>query len=119
MRNNQPVSQREVPLPPHHTLMSTTDPQGTITYANDRFVDLSGFRRDEFGLLFRLRAFGRRFFFRGFRFRGALGFGLRRGQGRRVWNRRSIISMACRAWRWRIFPTRMSCVMRSSTSVRR
>ena len=47
MRNNQPVTQREVPLPSDHTLMSTTDPQGQITYANSHFVQISGFSAEE------------------------------------------------------------------------
>ncbi|MDE1950883.1 MAG: PAS domain-containing protein, partial [Burkholderiales bacterium] len=47
MRNNQPVTQREFPFPPGTTLMSSTDTDGTIQYANAAFVAVSGFERDE------------------------------------------------------------------------
>jgi len=47
MRNNQPVSQHEYPFPDGVTLMSTTDTQSHITYANEAFVQASGFSRDE------------------------------------------------------------------------
>jgi len=47
MKNNQPVTQREVPFPPNTYLVSRTDLKGTITYANDAFVDISGFSREE------------------------------------------------------------------------
>jgi aerotaxis receptor len=47
MRNNQPVSQRDYPFPDGATLMSTTDTQSHITYANEAFVQVSGFSRDE------------------------------------------------------------------------
>lgn len=47
MKNNQPVTQREVPFPPDTYLVSRTDLKGVITYANDAFVDISGFSRDE------------------------------------------------------------------------
>ncbi|UCV03274.1 methyl-accepting chemotaxis protein [Dechloromonas denitrificans] len=47
MKNNQPVSQREVPFPPDSYLVSRTDLKGSITYANDAFVAISGFSRDE------------------------------------------------------------------------
>jgi len=47
MKNNQPVTQREVPFPPNTYLVSRTDLKGIITYANDAFVDISGFSRDE------------------------------------------------------------------------
>jgi len=47
MRVNQPVTQREVDFPSGTTLMSTTDPQSHITYANAAFISLSGFDRGE------------------------------------------------------------------------
>lgn len=45
MRNNQPVTQREVALAPDQKLISTTDTRGMITYCNDAFVEISGFNR--------------------------------------------------------------------------
>ncbi|NMM05780.1 PAS domain-containing methyl-accepting chemotaxis protein [Polaromonas sp.] len=47
MRNNQPVTQREYQFPDDVTLMSTTDTQSHITYANSAFVEVSGFSREE------------------------------------------------------------------------
>ena len=47
MRNNEPVTQREFVLEVDATLMSTTDLQGNITYANDLFCTLTGFAREE------------------------------------------------------------------------
>lgn len=47
MRNNQPVSQREYVYDDHATLMSTTDLNSYITYANDAFIEASGFTSDE------------------------------------------------------------------------
>ena len=47
MRNNQPVTQREFEFPEGSTLMSTTDTQSHITYANDAFIAVSGFTREE------------------------------------------------------------------------
>jgi aerotaxis receptor len=47
MKNNQPVTQREIPFPPDTYLVSRTDLKGIITYANDAFVAISGFSRDE------------------------------------------------------------------------
>ena len=47
MKNNQPVTQLEVPFPANTYLVSRTDLKGTITYANDAFVEISGFSRDE------------------------------------------------------------------------
>ena len=47
MKNNQPVTQREVPFPPNTYLVSRTDLKGCITYCNDAFVEISGFSRDE------------------------------------------------------------------------
>ena len=47
MRNNQPVSQREYLFDDHATLMSTTDLNSYITYANDAFIEASGFSTEE------------------------------------------------------------------------
>lgn len=47
MRNNQPVTQREISLAPSQKLISATDVQGMITYCNDAFVDISGFERSD------------------------------------------------------------------------
>ena len=47
MRNNHPVTQREYAFPDGVTLMSTTDTQSHVTYANEAFVEVSGFEREE------------------------------------------------------------------------
>lgn len=47
MRNNHPVTQREFEFPDNATLMSTTDTQSNITYANAAFVEVSGFSPEE------------------------------------------------------------------------
>ncbi|KVN13681.1 MULTISPECIES: PAS domain-containing methyl-accepting chemotaxis protein [unclassified Burkholderia] len=47
MRANLPVTQREYDFPDDATLMSTTDPQSYVTYANAAFVQVSGFERDD------------------------------------------------------------------------
>ena len=47
MRNNQPVTQHEYQFPEGMTLMSTTDTQSHIQYANEIFVEVSGFSREE------------------------------------------------------------------------
>lgn len=47
MRNNQPVTQREIALAPQQKLISTTDARGVITYCNDDFVEISGFDRND------------------------------------------------------------------------
>jgi aerotaxis receptor len=47
MRTNLPVTQCEYDFPRDATLMSTTDTQSTITYANAAFVRVSGFDSDE------------------------------------------------------------------------
>ena len=47
MRNNQPVTQREFVFDDHATLMSTTDLNSHITYANDAFTEVSGFTAEE------------------------------------------------------------------------
>ncbi len=47
MKNNLPVTQHEKPLPQGALLVSKTDLKGIITYANDAFVEISGFSREE------------------------------------------------------------------------
>ncbi len=47
MRVNMPVSQREYQLDPGTTLMSTTDINSRIIYANSAFINVSGFSEDE------------------------------------------------------------------------
>jgi len=47
MRTNMPVTQTERQVQEGAFIVSTTDPRGIITSANDEFVRLSGFTRDE------------------------------------------------------------------------
>ncbi|MDD2948151.1 MAG: methyl-accepting chemotaxis protein [Rugosibacter sp.] len=47
MRNNQPVTHNEYPLPTGIALLTHTDAKGCITKANDAFVAVSGFTREE------------------------------------------------------------------------
>ncbi|HDR9356365.1 TPA: PAS domain-containing protein [Burkholderia vietnamiensis] len=47
MRNNQPVTQREFEFPDDATLMSTTDANSYIKYANAAFIQVSGFSPEE------------------------------------------------------------------------
>lgn len=47
MRNNQPVTQREIALAVQQKLISTTDLRGVITYCNDAFVEISGFGKED------------------------------------------------------------------------
>ena len=47
MRNNQPVTDREIPFPKERYLVSKTDLKGQITFANDEFVKVSGFTQQE------------------------------------------------------------------------
>ncbi|BCN92282.1 hypothetical protein THMIRHAM_00670 [Thiomicrorhabdus immobilis] len=47
MRNNQPVTQRAHRLKPDTLLVSHTDLKGTIIYANEAFVEASGFTYEE------------------------------------------------------------------------
>ena len=47
MRQNVPVTQREYPLADSDTLLSSTDLKGRIVYANDAFIQVSGFGREE------------------------------------------------------------------------
>jgi aerotaxis receptor len=47
MRNNHPVTGRNHPFPQGKTVISYTNLKGQITRANDAFVELSGFTREE------------------------------------------------------------------------
>ncbi|RQO63318.1 hypothetical protein DBR47_01885 [Paucibacter sp. KBW04] len=47
MKSNLPITQREYDFPADATLMSTTDLQSHIAYANAAFVAVSGFEREE------------------------------------------------------------------------
>jgi aerotaxis receptor len=47
MRNNQPVTQREYAFPANATLMSVTDEQSYIQYANSAFIGVSGYEPGE------------------------------------------------------------------------
>ncbi|GEN27943.1 hypothetical protein HVA01_15890 [Halovibrio variabilis] len=47
MRNNQPVTQREVELKEDDFLVSRTDTKGRISYANPAFIAISGFEHAE------------------------------------------------------------------------
>ena len=47
MRANLPVTQQEYEFPDHETLLSATDTQSHIQYANAAFVRTSGYRPDE------------------------------------------------------------------------
>ncbi|MGM0520908.1 MAG: methyl-accepting chemotaxis protein [Pseudomonadota bacterium] len=47
MRNNQPVTQREVEINDEDSLVSRTDLKGCLTYANPAFIDISGFTQEE------------------------------------------------------------------------
>ena len=47
MKTNMPVQNVEYPLPQGQTLVSKTDLKGLITYANDAFIETSGFTKNE------------------------------------------------------------------------
>ena len=47
MRNNQPVSGRNIELPEGVNILSTTTPDSHITYINQAFIDICGFDREE------------------------------------------------------------------------
>ncbi|BBF83824.1 aerotaxis sensor receptor protein [Aquitalea magnusonii] len=47
MRNNQPVTQHELFLHPQRPIVTKTDLQGHITYANRAFIEISGFTEKE------------------------------------------------------------------------
>lgn len=47
MRNNLPVTEREVILDPRQPIVSKTDLKGQITYANSSFKEIAGFSNQE------------------------------------------------------------------------
>lgn len=47
MKINLPVTNQEIQMKKGQILISRTDLKGIITYANDEFVDISGYSRDE------------------------------------------------------------------------
>ena len=47
MRQNLPVTAQEHPVPVGVSIVSKTDLTGNITYANDAFVSISGYTREE------------------------------------------------------------------------
>lgn len=47
MRDNQPVTQKEVELKDDCHLVSSTDLESMITHCNQHFIDISGFSKDE------------------------------------------------------------------------
>src|SRR5690348_16699829 len=47
LKTNLPITQVEKPFPKGKLIVSKTDLKGITTYANDAFVELSGFSREE------------------------------------------------------------------------
>ena len=47
MRNNKNVTGREYPFPQGKTVISYTNLKGQISHANETFIDLSGFTKEE------------------------------------------------------------------------
>ncbi len=47
MKINEPCTDREIPFPEDHILVSKTDAKGIITYANPAFIKISGFSEAE------------------------------------------------------------------------
>ena len=47
MKINLPITQNEIPFPKGRYIVSRTDLKGMTTYANDTFVEVSGFSREE------------------------------------------------------------------------
>lgn len=47
MKKNLPISQRDIDYSDHSVFVTKTDTKGIITYANDSFIDVSGFTKEE------------------------------------------------------------------------
>jgi methyl-accepting chemotaxis protein/aerotaxis receptor len=47
MKTNLPVTQREIDYPENKVFVTKTDTKGMVTYANDSFVEIAGFSREE------------------------------------------------------------------------
>ncbi len=47
MRNNQPITQKEVLFPPHYNILSITQPSSHITYASEQFCEIAGYTLEE------------------------------------------------------------------------
>lgn len=47
MKKNLPITQHEIDYPESAVFVTKTDTKGSITYANDSFVEISGFGREE------------------------------------------------------------------------
>lgn len=47
MSKHRPINQREIRLNQDDELISTTDLRGVITYANPRFIQISGYSKQE------------------------------------------------------------------------
>jgi aerotaxis receptor len=47
VKTNLPITRNEIPFPRERYLVSRTDLKGVITHANDAFVEISGFTREE------------------------------------------------------------------------
>lgn len=47
MKNNLPVTDKEVPLNENTVITSTTDLKGAVTYVNEDFIEISGFSSEE------------------------------------------------------------------------
>lgn len=47
MKNNGPVTQREIDYPDSYVFITRTDLKGIVTEANEAFVEISGYTHDE------------------------------------------------------------------------
>ncbi len=47
MKNNQPITDKEIKMEPGQVIVTRTDLKGTITYANQAFIDISGYSEQE------------------------------------------------------------------------